>query len=175
MPVQWYVIRSKPSKEAALFGYLTSEGHEAFYPHIPANPVNPRARKVKPLFPGYLFVHTSISTVGRSEYQWMPFSQGLVRVGEEPAPVAEPIVRALQSKLAEIWRTGGLEAAECGLRHGDRILVREGIFEGYEGLFDLRLKGQDRARVLLKMVHDRYIPAELALADIARDDRGLRH
>lgn len=69
MSVRWHVLRSKPRKEAALARYARSNGHEVFYPTIPVKPVNPRASKIKPYFPGYLFVQTSLA-----ELESLPFA-----------------------------------------------------------------------------------------------------
>jgi transcriptional antiterminator RfaH len=35
-------------------------------------PVNPRARKTRPYFPGYLFVQADLAAVGLVEFRWMP-------------------------------------------------------------------------------------------------------
>jgi transcriptional antiterminator RfaH len=159
MATKWYVLRSKPHREDALSRYAREQGHEIYFPRLRANPVNPRARKVRPYFPGYLFVQTDLQDIGESAFHWMPFSQGLVHVGGEPAPVAAAAVRAIQARVAETWKSGGEQLNR--LRRGDPVLIRGGSFAGYEGIFDHRLSGRDRVRILLKMVTDRFVPAEL--------------
>ena len=89
MTEKWYALRTKPRKEPALAQYLRAEGLECFYPQLRVNPVNPRARKTKPYFPGYLFLHTDLVRVGRNRFRWIPGSLGLVRFGGEPALVQE--------------------------------------------------------------------------------------
>jgi transcription antitermination factor NusG len=162
----WYVLRSKPHKERALRDYAQRSGHEVFLPSIPVRPVNPRASRVRPYFPGYLFLHASLADDGQSVFRWMPFSQGLVHVGGEPAPVADLVIRALQARLAEIWRAGGLAAPDWV--RGERVVIRQGLFEGYQGIFDARLPGRARVRVLLKMLSDRYVPVEVDSALIGK-------
>jgi transcription antitermination factor NusG len=169
MATKWYVLRSKPHREDALSRYAGEHSHEIFYPRLRASPVNPRARKVRPYFPGYLFVHADLEQVGHSTFHWMPFSQGLVHVGGEPAPVAEAAVNAIQARVAEIWRSGGQQLDR--LRRGDPVLIRAGSFAGYEGIFDYRLPGRDRVRILLKMVTDRFVPAELDVGLVEKLDR----
>lgn len=159
MTQQWYVLRSKPRKEPALYKYARSQGHEIFYPTIPVKPVNPRASTIRPYFPGYMFLKTDMRTVGESTFHWMPFSQGLVRVGLEPARVPENIIHALQTNMMGIWDAGGIELE--GLQRGDRVTIREGAFEGFQALFDARLPGSERVRVLLEMLNDRYVAVEL--------------
>ena len=130
----WYVLRSKPHKEAALNRYALQQGHHVFYPRIPVNPVNPRARKVRPYFPGYLFVQADLDSEGRSIFHWMPFSQGLVRVGGEPASVAPSFMTVLQDRLARIWDAGGLKLER--FRPGDQVDCAGGDVRGLPG--DLR-------------------------------------
>ena len=155
----WHVLRSKPHKEESLHRFVTSEGYHAFYPQIPANPVNPRARKIKSYFPGYMFVQTCLVEKGQNAFQYLPFSMGLVWLGGEPAVVPDPVVHALQMRIAEIWDAGGL--AYTDLEPGERVIIQEGVFEGYEGVFDAYISGNDRVHILLKMLNDRFVPMEI--------------
>ncbi len=159
MPVQWYALRSKPNKEKALYRYVAGQGYSVFYPRISVQPVNPRARKVRPYFPGYMFVHACLEQAGERAFRFMPFSQGLVWLGGRPAVVAEGVVAELQARLAQLEAQGGL--MENALSPGERVRVCEGAFDGYEGIFDVHLSGRDRVRVLLEMLNDRYLPVEL--------------
>ena len=52
---------------------------------------------------------------------------------------------------------------------GDRVRIRAGAFSGYEALFDTRISGGDRVRVLLQMLNDRHVPLELNASDITRE------
>ena len=159
LSISWYVLRSKPRKESSLCQFARSQGHEIFYPEIPAHPVNPRALTVKPYFPGYLFVRTRLREVGESTFRWMPFSQGLVYVGGEPASVPDWVVEAVRWRVVELW-SNGHEPPER-FRRGERVIIAEGAFAGYEAIFDERLPGKERARILLKMVHDRFVMMEI--------------
>lgn len=164
--LRWHVLRSKPRKEAALSRFAQMNGHEIFYPRIPVKPVNPRASQIRPYFPGYLFVRTDIGAAGLSTFRWMPFSQGLVHVGGEPAPVPDTVVRAIRSRVAEIWEVGGLVFGE--LEKGDRVIIKDGMFEGYVGIFDAHLPGKERVRILLKMLNDRFVPTELHVGSVEK-------
>lgn len=166
MRQHWYVLRSKPRKEDALNRYARQQGHEIFYPRIPVNPVNPRARRIRPYFPSYLFVRSDPHRVGGSTFSWMPFSQGLVHIGGEPARVADALISALKRRLREIGQAGG-EQFE-GLMRGDPVWIREGPLAGYQAIFDARLHGAERVRVLLKMLSDRYAPLELEARSIEK-------
>ena len=54
MNLQWYALRSKPNKEGPLWREVHAQGFEVFYSEIRVQPVNPRSRKVRPYFPGYM-------------------------------------------------------------------------------------------------------------------------
>jgi len=157
--LKWYVLRSKPHKEKVLFKYASSLGYSLFHPTIPVNPVNPRAAKIRSYFPGYMFLHADLMQMGESAFQWMPFSQGIVRTGNEPAAVPETIIHRLQQRVEEIWQAGGIKLDR--FKKGENLLIREGLFEGYRAIFDVRIPGSERVRVLLEMLSDRYIPMEL--------------
>ena len=55
---------------------------------------------------------------------------------------------------------------------GEAVIVRERAFEGYRGLFDARLPGTERVRILLKMLNDRYVPVEIDLGSLEKDKQG---
>ena len=116
-----------------------------------------------------MFVRTDLPSAGESTYRWMPFSQGLVHVGGEPAPVAEGFVRALRARLDDIWDAGGLRSE--GLQKGDRVVLKAGVFGGYEAIFDARLPGKERVRLLIRMMGDRFVPVEVHNGLLEKEDR----
>ena len=155
----WYALRSKPRKEDVVWRQLQERGFEIFYQRIRAHPVNPRAKKIKPYFPGYMFVHADISQVGISAFQWIPHTVGLVSFGGEPATVPDNLIYAIKRRIEEIAQAGG-ELFD-GLKSGDLVLINYGPFEGYEAIFDARIPGTERVRVLLQLLNDRRVPVEL--------------
>lgn len=159
MSLAWYAIRSKPRKEDALWQQLLQRGFEGFYPRVRVQPVNPRARKVVPYFPGYLFVRADVAAVGLSVFAYMPHAVGLVCFGSEPAAVPENLIHRLRRTIDAVNAAGGESLG--GFQPGDRVRVVDGPFEGYEGLFDARIPGQVRVRILLDMLSGRALPVEL--------------
>jgi transcription antitermination factor NusG len=159
MDTHWYALRSKPNKEAALWGEICARGYDGFFPQLKVQPVNPRSRKIRPYFPGYMFVHVDLSAVGFSALAWLPYSHGLVTFGSEPSPVPEELIHTLQNHLERINALGG-EIFD-GLKHGDPVRVDAGPFAGYDAIFDVRVAGSERVRVLLKLIQKRQIPVEL--------------
>ena len=170
MSSQWYALRCKPRKEEVVWKQVRDQGHEVFYPRLRVNPVNPRSRKIKPYFPGYLFLRVDIDLLGYSAFNWMPHTVGLVSFGGEPASVPENLIFAIRQRVEEISAAGG-EVFD-GLKQGDRVRINVGPFEGYEGIFDARLPGTERVRVLLQFLTERReVSVEMDAASIAKRGR----
>ncbi len=164
MTASWYALQSKPNKEDSLFEQLENQGIEVFYPRIRVSPINPRAKKVKAYFPGYMFVHTDIETVGISTFKWMPFARGMVSFDQEPATVPDTLIQAIRKKIDVVNASGG--EVFNGLNKGDTIMIQDGPFAGYEAIFDLRLPGSERVRVLIELLSQRQVPVELRAGQI---------
>jgi len=169
MAISWYAIRSKPNKEEFLARQLDSYGIEVFYPRLHVTPVNPRARKIVPYFPNYLFVHVDLEVTNISALRWMPGASGLVSFDGEPASVPDMLIGVLQKQIETLHASSQNFLNE--IKPGDRVLVHSGPFEGYEAIFDERLPGRNRVRVLLGFLQQRQIPLELREQQIGRVKR----
>ncbi len=147
MTTYWYALRVKPHKESTVNQRLENEEIDAFFPMVRVQPKNPRAAKRKPYFPGYMFIRTDLETIGINTINWMPGTIGLVAFGGEPAIVPDNLINELRIRLKEIEAAGGLTLE--GIEKGDRVRITGGPFEGYEAIFDAKLKGKERVQVLL--------------------------
>lgn len=164
MTAYWYAIQSKPNKEDALYEHLQNQGIEVFFPRIRVNPVNPRAKKIKAYFPGYMFVYVDLNVVGMSTLKWTPFARGMVVFDQEPAAVPDALIHAIRRRVDQVNEAGG-EVFE-GLQKGDTIYIQDGPFAGYEAIFDIRLPGSERVRVLIELLNKRQVPVELRSGQI---------
>lgn len=169
MAKQWYALRSKPRKETVLWKQVQERGIEVFFPRLRVHPVNPRSRKLIPYFPGYMFIHVDLEDYGPSAFQWMPYTSGLVSFGGEPAQVPDHLIHAIRRRVEEISQAGGELFDQ--LKPGDVIIIEHGPFEGYEAIFDTRLPGNERVRVLLQLLSERKVPVELKAAYIRHKKR----
>lgn len=159
MSLAWYVLRSKPNKEDFFFDQLLARRLEVFHPRIPVRTVNPRARKIRPYFPGYLFVRVDLDEMNASILHWMPGSAGLVCFDAIPASVPESLINAIRRRVEEITAAGGEQLD--GLEPGDRVRIQGGPFSGYEAIFDAGISGNERVRVLIQFLRGRQLPVEL--------------
>lgn len=163
----WYCIRSKPNKEEFLCSQLQASQIETFYPRLRVKPVNPRASKVRPYFPGYMFVHVDLDKIGTNALHWMPGALGLVFYGSQPAAVQEELVNAIRNRVEAVNAAGAEWLA--GLKPGDPVRIKAGPFAGYEGIFDLRLPDRERVRVFLTLLEDQQMRLELPALHIQRE------
>ena len=166
MTVSWYVLRSKPRKEDFLYGQLRARKIDAYCPRVRVQPTNPRARKSKPYFPGYLFIHVDLEQVNLSELQWMPGAIGLVSFGKEPSWVPDTLINTIRKQVAVTNAAGGENLV--GLVSGDDVIIQDGPFAGYKAVFDLSLPGNERVRVLLKLLEDPKMRLELPASQVKK-------
>lgn len=159
MTLNWHVMRSKPNREEFLARELESRNLAYYYPRLRANPVNPRARRFKPYFPGYLFIHIDLDQVNTSTLERIPGAANLVSFGGEFSYVPDNIILAIRRKVDEVNEQGGERVAE--LHQGDRVEIERGPFAGYTAILDATLPGSERVRVLLQMLARRELPVEM--------------
>jgi transcriptional antiterminator RfaH len=173
MPSFWYAIQSHPNKEDFLWEQLRSREIEVFFPRVRVQTVNPRAKKVKAYFPGYMFVRVDLEALGISTLQWMPQARGLVSFGGEAAVVPDSLIHAIRQRVGEISKAGG-ELFD-GLKSGDEVFIHDGPFAGYEAIFDLRVAGSERVRVLLQLLNKTQLPVELDAGAIRKKKRAIEN
>ena len=101
---------------------LRLNGFAAYCPLLRVTPVNPRARKVRPYFPGYVFVQADLTREKASSLQWMPGATGFVSFGGEPARVPDGLIPALRQRVEAVNASGGETLHE--IQPGDKVRVR---------------------------------------------------
>jgi transcriptional antiterminator RfaH len=158
--VHWYVMHSKPRKEAILRERLRFQRIEVYLPSIRVKPVNPHARKEQPFFPGYLFIHVDLEQNSVSELRRIPGSTGIVCFGDEPAAVADSLIRTIQKEIEDITESNDRYADR--FKSGDWVVINDGPFANRRAMFDCRLSGQDRVRVLLELLQGQKMRLDLS-------------
>lgn len=180
MTAYWYALHVKPHKERFVYERLLSpEGLpfieskdgaqrviDVYFPSVRVKPKNPRAAKIRPFFPGYLFVRADLAVLGENALSWIPGSHGLVKFGNIPAPVPESLIREVRQRIIKIEEAGGFEMES--LKPGDPVKIVEGPFAGYEAIFDMQLSGRERVQVLLAFLSSHPQRIQLGIHDVKK-------
>lgn len=157
----WYVIQTKPKKEAEVSQRLGGLGLEHLLPKVlDYRTVNDRAVQIKkPLFPNYLFVKLALA---RHYYQ-VKWTKGITRFvgwGDRPAPIAEEVVASIRSRMDE----GGRVRLGLDVKPGEKVKIKSGPLRDFIGIFEKKMSEKDRIRVLLQVVGSQVsvnVPASL--------------
>lgn len=158
--VDWYILHSKPNKEEFVLQQLNLRNITAYYPCVKVEPINPRSRKIKSYFPGYLFIHANLDLIGTSVLKWIPGTVGLVSFGNELASMPDDLLQTIRNHIDQINTAQGHTNKE--FIPGDKVQIQSGPFAGYQAIFDSYTPGHARVQVLLQMLQDRQIKLDLA-------------
>ncbi len=144
----WYLIYTKPRSERVVEHALQERGVEIFLPMVQVWRVRRRRIEQEPMFPNYVFVRADLSNGDFAKVRWAPGVKYLVSFdGSGPLSVPDEIVEYLMERV---------NATTVYDRHhwkkGDRVRITDGAFKGLEAVFDSRLPGYERARVLIKVL-----------------------
>lgn len=169
MSSHWYTLHVKPHKEPAVYYLLNLRGIEVYYPVVKVNPVNPRSRKERPFFPGYMFVKVDLDVTGAETLRWTEGTYGVVQFADEPAIVPEKLIEDIKEHL--IKYSAELAIRKPEFEKGDRVRIVNGLFEGYDAIFDMQLSGNDRVQVLLAYLNQQPKRIILGKSDIKKNKR----
>jgi len=146
----WYALHTKPRKEHVVRDALVNRGLEVLLPVLPAERRSRRSLAEKPFFPRYLFARLDLDVIPLSSINWMQGMTGVVSFGGEPTVVAEEVIRWLRQRVAQAaqgeYHNGLPLAPEARLR------IVAGPLKGLEAIFDRRVPGEERARVLVQLL-----------------------
>ena len=94
----------------------------------------------------------------------MPYAQGLVSFGGNPAVVPTNIISGMKKTLGNILK---IEKTETNsIKPGTNVIITDGPFDGYEGIFDSKLSENERVKVLLKLIDNKQIPINIDIEQI---------
>jgi transcriptional antiterminator RfaH len=165
MTNHWYALRVKPHKERSVYELLQTRQVTVYFPTIQVKPVNPRAARVRPYFPGYLFVQSDLDDAGSNAFSWTPGTRGLVTFGDLPAIVPDNLIYELRQRIRQLEAQGGLFVSR--FQKGEPVRIISGPFAGYEAIFDVHLPGDQRVQVLLAFLSQHPQPVKLDAVHIA--------
>jgi transcription antitermination factor NusG len=144
----WFIINSKPKQEFDAEKNLRTLAINVYLPvynkKIKKNKI--KVDRVTPLFSGYLFAQFDI----REYYQKVRYTKGVKTIlgyNEYLWTIADDKIQDIKSRESNGLVV--LRNREANFRKGDRILIDEGDFEGWEGIFQEELPDRERAIIML--------------------------
>ena len=158
---KWYALHTRSRFENVVLDGLTRKEIEAFLPKITVRSKRVDRKKMiqVPLFPGYLFVHTSLDPRAHLE---VVKTIGVVKmIGNRQGPVA--ISQESIASLKIMVESNHLIVTGTEFRPGDRVMVITGPFAGVTGIFE-RYGGQGRVVVIIEAL------GQYAAVDVSEDD-----
>lgn len=147
--MDWYTIYTKPKAEDSTNRLLSNAGIETLNPKICIHKFirGKYSDVTEQLFPCYLFARFDTKT--RSHM--IKYTRGVrYIVGKEnPIPVPHEIIDAIKKRMkGEI-----LVPEKEDFEKGDRVLIKEGPFRNFYGIFKGKISGKERAMILLEALH----------------------
>ena len=141
LPPAWYVLHTKSRFENVVQEGLTRKSLQAFLPRIRIRSRRKDRRLMirVPLFPGYVFVKSSLHPTEHLDILKTTGAVKLIGTREGPVPVPDETIDSLKIMVEadEPLSTG------IRFRKGDRVVVVSGPLAGVVGIFE-RYKGQER-------------------------------
>lgn len=147
---QWYVVRSKPRREAYAQEQLRRRGVETFLPRIVETAPGRGEPQVGPLFPGYLFAHLDLLSQYTSVI-WAPGVHSFVSFGDVPAAVDPAVIAFLHERAGD----EGVVRVTRTFHDGDVVRVVRGPLSGLTGVVQGTCSGQMRVRILMELLRRR--------------------
>ncbi|MCL4476304.1 MAG: hypothetical protein M1508_08785 [Nitrospirae bacterium] len=143
--MDWYAIYTKPKCEDSVARFLNNADIETLTPKIRALK---RVRRkyvdvIEQLFPSYIF-----ACFDREKHCHMiKYTRGVKYIVGKENPLAVPleIIQAIRERM----RDEIVAPVPEDIKKGDRVLIKEGPFKDFYGIFQRDMPGKARAMILL--------------------------
>ena len=145
----WHAIYTKPGKEDSVAFRLQGIGIEVLNPKLKSKKYkrNKIVEVVEPLFPCYLFANFD-----KEKYTHLiTYTRGVrYIVGKRnPILVFDEIINTIKGSMEE----GNIVVVKPQrFEKGDRVLIKEGPFKDFYGIFEKEVKGYERVMILLDAI-----------------------
>jgi transcription antitermination factor NusG len=139
----WFAVHTRSRHERKVRDELGRRAFEVFLPEYQSwsRRRDRRKRILKPLFPGYLFVHTALTPPLRLGLLQTKSVVRLVGVRQSPVPIPDREIESIRILLGATT-----EVAPCpALSVGKLVLVMEGPMRGVIGV----VESTDRKRIVV--------------------------
>ena len=148
----WYAIRTHLNQETRAEANLRAWNVETFYPKIKDQRRNAFSGALtpvtKPFFSRYLFARFNIEQ-GLHKIWFTRGVQSVVSFGGTPNPVEEEIIEFFR---ARVDKDGFVQLGE-DLKPGDRVVMKGGMLDSLEGIFERKMNDSERVMILLQTIN----------------------
>lgn len=169
--LSWYVVHTRPKQEDRTDANLTTLGIEVLTPKLRVHKFNEFTGRlsqiVKPLFPRYLFCRFKYNEL----YHRVRYTRGvhsLVCFNNQPIPVPDEIIELVRFQIGG----DGFVRTMVELKPGDEVIINNGRFQNFRGVFEQGMPDSDRVRILLNTVSfQAHVVVDRAVVEKVTDTR----
>lgn len=146
---KWYAIYTKPKCENSTALHLNNAGIETLNPKIKVKKYTRRkyTHVIEQLFPCYIFAFFDREKQGHM----IKYTRGVKYIvgKENPLVVHSEIIASIRERIQGDIIVPDLE----NFKKGDMVLIKDGPFKDFQGIFEGTLPGKERSIILLEALH----------------------
>lgn len=148
----WYAVYTKPKKEDSVAFFLQNIGLEVLAPKIKFRKFkrNKLTDVIEPLFPCYLFANFD-----KDKYAHLiTYTRGVRYIVGKKNPVAvqDEVINVIKDGIED---NNIIVIKPSTFKNGDRVLIKDGPFKDFYGIFEKEIKGHERVMILLETIQCR--------------------
>ena len=148
----WYAVYTKPKKEDSVAFFLQNIGLEVLNPKIKFRKFkrNRLTDVIEPLFPCYLFANFD-----KDKYAHLiTYTRGVRYVvgKKNPLAVQDEVVNVIKHGIED---NNLIVIKPSTFKNGDKVLIKDGPFKDFYGIFEKEIKGHERVMILLETIQCR--------------------
>ena len=162
--MHWYILQTKPNAHSTAHDHLRRQGFDVFLPLI----IKTTKKKGKfvdteaPLFPGYLFMGTTVDAVPWKSVNGTRGISAAVTLDGVYRSINTDIIKGLKRRCNE----NGVIQHLGDIASGDRVKIERGPFADFICTID-QIKDEQRAWVLIDIFQQKA-KSEISLANVSK-------
>jgi transcription antitermination factor NusG len=150
--LMWHVLHVAPNSEAQVSKFLVLNEVESYVPRFPppprTKPGSVRARKLRWVFPGYVFFRIGDGFSHWDIIRWAPGVRRMLEEGGGPAGLGDDVIDYLRYRLAERQ----LRPFRTTFRRGQPVVIERGPLRMVDAIFEKNLGASERVQVLVQLL-----------------------
>jgi len=148
----WHAVYTKPKKEDSVAFLLQNIGLEVLNPKIKFRKFkrNKLTDVIEPLFPCYLFAYFD-----KDKYSHLiTYTRGVRYIVGKKSPVVvqDEVINAIKDGIED---DNIIVIKPSTFKSGDKVLIKDGPFKDFHGIFEKEIKGHERVMILLETMQCR--------------------